>query len=363
MPVVRAIAPRSTSGPAAVYLTFMPDVQVMMLAAGLGTRLWPLTADRGKPAVPFLGRPLVRGMLDWVVEHGFRKVVVNTHHRPQSIQAALEAPPPEVELAFSHEDKILGTAGALAHALSLGLLVPDRTTLVVNAKLVSTLDLTAALNTHRKTNAAVTMILRNNRGREAFTTVQLEGSRVLGFGPSRVPEGPQPLLFTGLHFLEPAVLRRAQPRFSDTIKDLYPPEIRAGRVHAHIDDTGAWKEASTLQRYLDLQLEAVAEQVHRQPGATVAETAQANGVIMGPNTHIDEHARVEEAVLWKEARVGVGAQLRRVVLGEGVHVPPQARLENVVAVRPDRLGPPPSNAPPRQNAYGLAVFPLATTSS
>jgi NDP-sugar pyrophosphorylase family protein len=128
----------------------------MILAAGLGTRLWPLTADRGKPAVPFLGRPLIAGMAALARAHRFRKIVVNTHHQPESIQAALLGLESEVEIVYSHEDEILGTAGALALARDRGLLDTDRPTMVLNGKLHIDLDLRAIAQTHEESGALVT---------------------------------------------------------------------------------------------------------------------------------------------------------------------------------------------------------------
>lgn len=340
----------------------MRDVQVVMLAAGLGTRLWPLTSDRGKPTVPFLGRPIARGMLDWLYDHGARRVVVNTHHRPASIREALSAPPVDMAVDFSHEEEILGTAGALARARDLGLLDRERTTLVVNAKLITRIDLRAALAAHRRAGSSVTLILRRNLQREAFTHVRVDGGRVLGFGPSRVPEGDDPLLFTGLHFLEPSVLARAEARFSDTIRDLYPAEIAAGRVLAHIDGTGTWVEASTLERYLDLQVEALDGAPAVDPTARVAEGARIERSVVGSVAQVERDACILRSVLWKGVRVGEGARVEGAVLAEDVEVPRGADLRGVVAVRPALAADPPPGAPPVRLEHGLALVPLRLSS-
>ena len=140
----------------------------MVLAAGLGTRLWPLTADRAKPAVPFLGRPLVEGVVALLGEHGIDRAVVNTHYQPLGVEAALDAAADlGVDVAFSHEPDILGTAGCLAEALARGLLSADRPTLVINGKLHTDIDLGAAIEAHVASGAQVTMVLRPNPRRAA----------------------------------------------------------------------------------------------------------------------------------------------------------------------------------------------------
>ena len=64
-------------------------MKAMILAAGYGARLWPLTADRGKPALPVLGKPLVGYVAEYIAGYGFDEIVVNLHHRPDSVRAAL----------------------------------------------------------------------------------------------------------------------------------------------------------------------------------------------------------------------------------------------------------------------------------
>lgn len=296
-------------------------VQAMLLAAGLGTRLWPLTADRGKPAVPFLGKPLIYGLVELLAGHGIRRAVVNTHHQPESIHRALTgAEASGVELAFSHEAEILGTAGALAKALGSGLLAGDRPTLVVNAKLFTDIDLGAVLEAHRRSGAAVTMVLKPNPSREHFREVLAEGDRVTGFGEGRIPKGPAPLLFTGIHVLEPEVLRSIPEAFGDTVADVYPPLIAAGAVGAFVDRGGRWWELSTLERYLELHQRAAWEGLGPE-------------VVCSPGAAIAPGAEVRRAVLWEGARVEAGAVVEDAILGAGVTIRAGEEARSCVVVQ------------------------------
>ncbi len=295
----------------------------MILAAGLGTRLWPLTADRAKPAVPFLGKALVTHAAELLAAHGFSKAVVNTHYQPESVRAALPTGASPLEVAFSHEVQILGTAGGIAQAIEQGLLAPDRPLLVMNGKLYTDLDLSAALEAHRSSGAAVTMVLRPNPEREAFREVLVEGGRVVGFG-ARQPDSEAALLFTGIHILEPQVLASIpRGRFSDTVADTYPPLIAAGRVAAHIEARGRWWELSTLERYLDLHLCAAAEGL-------------GPSVVIGAGATIAASAQVHRSVLWPHAKVGPGAKLEEVVLGEAVEIPAGEAVARTAVIRRDR---------------------------
>src|SRR5712691_5445644 len=95
-------------------------MKAMILAAGYGARLWPLTADRTKPALPVLGKPLVGYVAEYLAQQGIKDVVVNLHHRPDSVRAALgDGRRFGVRLQYVHEPSILGTSGALDNARSL----------------------------------------------------------------------------------------------------------------------------------------------------------------------------------------------------------------------------------------------------
>jgi mannose-1-phosphate guanylyltransferase len=298
--------------------------QAMLLAAGLGTRLWPLTCDRAKPAVPFLGKPLIAGLIDLLARHGFDRAVVNTHHLPESIARALAETPHNVDVRLSHEPEILGTAGALAKALASGALDPARPTIVINAKLYTDIDLGRVAEAHAASGALVTMVLKPNVEREHFREVLVEGDRIVGFGAGRVPEGPNPLLFTGIHVLEPEVVATIPLAFSDTVQDVYPPLIRDRRVAAHIDHDGRWWEFSTLARYHSLHVRAAEEGF----GADVS---------LSEGARVSPRAIAHRAVLWENASIEDGAVVEDAVLGSDVVIPRGAIVRSAVVVRRDRV--------------------------
>jgi NDP-sugar pyrophosphorylase family protein len=152
----------------------------MILAAGYGTRLWPLTLDRAKPAIPFMGRPLVGYVAEYLAGHGCREIAVNLHHEPESVRAALgDGSRFGVSLTYVEEPEILGTSGALDNARDF---FHDETFVVVNGKIATDIDLTAALRTHRETDALATLVLRPNHEREKYSTVEIRDRMILGFG-------------------------------------------------------------------------------------------------------------------------------------------------------------------------------------
>src|SRR6185369_1731374 len=199
-------------------------MKAMMLAAGFGERLWPLTVDRTKPALPVLGKPLVGYVAEYLARFGIKDVIVNLHHEPDSVRRVLgDGSQFGVRLEYVYEPEILGTSGALDNARAL---LESETFVVINGKLVTDIDMDAALQHHRRENALATLVLKRNVARERFSIVETHDGLVTRFAGMPSPtdlEADPPLMFTGIHIMEPRIFDYI-PRgiFSDTVVDAYP---------------------------------------------------------------------------------------------------------------------------------------------
>src|SRR5262249_53526605 len=141
----------------------------VILAAGFGTRLWPLTEDRTKPAIPFLNQPLISYSVLHLASHGIREIIINLHHKPNSIRDALGSGDRyAARVQYSYEEEILGTSGALDRVRDQLL---DGDFVVVNGKIITTVNLDEAIRHHRETAALATLVLRENPRRDPFSTV------------------------------------------------------------------------------------------------------------------------------------------------------------------------------------------------
>ncbi|HST51395.1 MAG TPA: NDP-sugar synthase [Pyrinomonadaceae bacterium] len=328
----------------------------MILAAGYGTRLWPLTIDRAKPSIPFMGRPLVGYVAEYLARFGFKDIAVNLHHRPESVREALgDGGRFGVRFHYIDEPKILGTGGALDNAREF---LEADAFVVVNGKIATDINLEDALETHRRTGALATLVLRANAARERYSRVRVRGGFVAGFGPSPTSdnaggkddlandardgdsamangessalqadanervEGPVPLMFTGIQILDPRIFEYI-PRgvFSHTVTETYIPAITRGeRIAAHVAE-GFWYELSTVRRYLETSVALMKR--------------EGRGVEVGGGAEISGSAKVSESVLWENVRVSLGARVERSILGAGVVVDAGEIFENVAVVRAD----------------------------
>lgn len=299
-------------------------MRAIILSAGYGTRLWPLTEDRTKPAIPILGKPLVGYVAEYIASYGFNDIVVNLHHRPESVRAALgDGSKFGVQLHYVEEPVILGTSGALDNTRKF---FQDETFLAINGKIITDIDLRAAFETHRKMNALATLVLLRNRKRERFSMVNVDEGRVTGFGgmPEANSNEPPPLMFTGIQLLEPRIFDYI-PRsvFSHSTTDVYPQAIANGETIAAHVARGSWRELSTLKRYLDISVEML--------------TQRGEQYVAGKGCTIASSATVTDSVLWDNVKVSEQARVHRCVLGDGVRLAEGEGIDSAVVVRHDLI--------------------------
>ena len=307
-------------------------MKTMILAAGFGTRLFPLTIDRTKPAIPFLGKPLVGYVAEYLATFGLKEFVVNLHHQPDSVIAALgDGTRFGVRIDYTREvPDILGTAGGLDNARQF---LEDDTFLVVNGKIITNIDIGAAIDAHKRSGAIATMVLKPNSKREKFTIVNTEEGRVTGFGGFAEPASEEeirdtehepftPLMFTGIHIMEPRVFDYI-PRntYSDIVPTFYSPGLARGEhIHAHVTDAN-WFELSTIPRYLDISLAMMGD----------ADT------FAGANCRIAPGASVRDSVMWDNVTIGDDVSLYRTILADDVTIEPGENYENAAIVRADMV--------------------------
>ena len=303
-------------------------MKAMILAAGFGTRLFPLTIDRTKPAIPFLGKPLVGYVAEYVAKFGFKDVIVNLHHQPESVRKALgDGSDFGVKIHYTYEEpKILGTAGALDNARDL---LKDETFLIANGKIITDIDIEAALETHKKSGALATMVLKPNIKREHFSEVSVEDNRVTGFGNFPDPNDSEsvskaPYMFTGIHILEPRVFDYIPNGvYSDIVPTLYSPAIKNGEIiSAHIAD-GKWFELSTIPRYLDITLQML--------------NGNPNRNVIGTNFIKDDTANVADSIVWDNVVIEKDAKIFRSIICDDVTIRSGESYDNVAIIPAEML--------------------------
>ena len=224
----------------------------MILAAGLGTRLRPLTNDRPKALVEIAGRTLLEITLERLRSFGVREVIVNTHHFADQMQQYLAAHANfSMRVEISREDDLLDTGGGLKRAAWFFLEGPgkDEPFLLHNVDVLSTIDLAAMMRFHRERDALATLAVQQ-RPTSRYLLFDRDGllcGRRAGLDGTpelvRPAEAVQPLAFAGVHMLSPRIFSELTEQGAFSIIDAYLRLAAAGeRIAAFSADAYYWRD-------------------------------------------------------------------------------------------------------------------------
>jgi mannose-1-phosphate guanylyltransferase len=292
----------------------------MVLAAGLGTRLRPLTDVRAKPAVPVGGESILRRILRWLASGGVTDVVLNLHHLPQTIAAdAGDGSDVAVRVRYSWEQPlVLGAAGGPRHALSLLGAGPF---LLINGDTLTDMDLARLTEEHDRSGAQVTMALVPNTEPSRYGGVRLDAhGAVTGFSPRGASEGSYH--FIGVQAVRGGVFAPlADGRPADSIGGVYdrlierePGAVRGLVCRASFHDVGTPADYwSTSWAFIDASADGIGWRGHR--------------------VRIDPSACIDRSILWDDVEVPRGVVLDECLVTDGVRVPPGSTFRRSVLLR------------------------------
>ncbi len=287
----------------------------MILAAGLGTRLRPLTFEIPKPVVPVLGRPLCSYAMEFLHAHGAEAFVLNLHHEPEAVRRRVDAwAAGRFPVVYSIEPEILGTGGGIRNAREF---LRGDTFLAANSDAVVRFPLAEAVSRHRETGALATLVLFPDPAKR-YTPVRVrEDGRIGGFGID-APAGAFDGFFTGYQIAEPELLSRIPSGTpSCIVRDTYAPLIAQGAPVFAFMTSGPFLDFGTPADYLAGVI------------ALLDYRKESGSVYVGPGAAVDPGAVVgPDAAIEAGAAVGARAVVRRAVVWPGAVVAPGQRIED-----------------------------------
>ncbi len=308
------------------------NVRAMVLAAGFGTRLRPLTDELPKPLVPLANRPLIAWSLDRLAAAGVQEVGINLHHRGQAIPTALgDGRRWGMRITWSNEEEILGTGGGIVR---LRPFLQAGTFMVLNGDVLSAVDLSAALAFHRRGGFAATMVVRPLPAGATFTALECDADgRLVAFKGLRRDSraARRACMFCGVHVLEPVLFDHLPASGFACVNDQgYTGMLSAGLDVGAFWYTGPWFDLGTPARYLQAS-GAVLSGRARLPGFE----PPPGGVLIDPDARVDPTAQLgPEVAVGAGCQVGPGARVSQSILWPGATVEPGARIETAI-VTPD----------------------------
>lgn len=227
-------------------------MKAMVLAAGLGTRLRPLTSDRPKALVELAGRTLLEITLARLRTVGVREAIVNAHHFAEQVADYLRSRDFGMRVEVSREDVLLDTGGGLKKAAWFFEATPREPFLVHNVDVISTIDLAAMLRFHREQHALATLAVQP---RQTARYLVFDGDGQLRNRSSE--RSPDALAFTGIHVLSPRIFPLMTEEGVFSIIDVYLRLAAAGeRVLAFRADQFYWRDLGTPEKLAQAAAEA-----------------------------------------------------------------------------------------------------------
>jgi mannose-1-phosphate guanylyltransferase len=300
----------------------------LVLTAGLGTRLRPLTEVRAKPAVPVAGEPLIRRIVRWLAAHRVRDLVLNLHHRPETIAAVVgDGSDLAARVRYSWEQPdVLGSAGGPRQALPI---VGSDTFFLINGDTLTDVDLDALGESHQSTGSLVTLALVPNPDPRRYGGVRLDRRhRVLGFVPSGVPAEDANHL-TGVQVVDSSVFASLPAgRPARSIGGVYDALIAAqpGAIHGFVCDAVFW-DVGTVADYWSTSWSFV-----QAEGRAAGSDGPAD-LTCGRRVRIHPEARVSRSILWDDVEISKGCIVDECVVTDGVRVPPGASHRRTILLR------------------------------
>ncbi len=300
----------------------------MVLTAGLGTRLRPLTLVRAKPAIPVAGEPLIRRIIAWLSAGGVTELVLNLHHLPHTLTATVgDGSDLSAHVRYSWEQPaLLGSAGGPRLALPIIGARGADPFLIVNGDTLTDVDLAALAAAHHASGALVTLALVPNVEPHRYGGVRLDANGAVERFVARGAQAEGSHHFIGVQMAAADVFRPLPPgQPVNSIGGLYDEVIaaRPGAIRGHVSHAQFW-DVGTPADYV-------------KTSDAFAARGGGNGVD-GRRVRIDPTAYLSRSILWDDIDVGPDCRLERCIVTDRVRVPARSTYRDAVLLATDEGG-------------------------
>ncbi len=325
----------------------------MALAAGKGTRLFPLTGEVPKPMAPVVDRPIIEHIFDLLAAHGVKEVHANVHYLADILLKTYgeTSRVNGMSVHLSREEELLGTAGGVKRLAEHF----DDTFVVVSGDALTDIDIGEMVAFHKKKEALATIALRRVYDTTEFGVVEVnEEGDILGFQEKPNPaEAISTLANTGVYVFEPRVLDYIpEGMFFDFAKDVFPKLLANGETFAGYEGDFYWSDIGTLEAYRQAHYDVLSGKVRvKVPGEKRGESlwvgeeskihdsvnfdgyvvvgrdavigrdvTLAGNVTVGRDCWIRRGAIIKSSILLPGSSIGEGAYLEDCIVGHGYDV-------------------------------------------
>ena len=312
-------------------------MKAMALAAGKGTRLFPLTGEIPKPLAPVVDTPIIGHIFGLLAGHGVDEVHVNIHYLADALLEAYgeESHRNGMTVRLNREDELLGTAGGVKRLADHF----DDTFVVVSGDALTDIDIERLVAFHKEKGALATIALRRVYDTSEFGVVETdEDCKILGFQekPS-AEEAISTLANTGIYVFEPRALDYVpEGTFFDFAKDVFPAFLENGERFVGYQGDFYWSDIGTLAAYRQAQYDVLSGKV----GVEIPGEKRSEGLWVGDHAQIHPAANIEGHVLvGRDAVVGRGVTLSGdVTVGTDCWIRPDATIKRSILLPGSTVG-------------------------
>lgn len=329
-------------------------MKAMVLAAGLGTRLKPITFGIPKPMVPVIDRPVMAHLLDLVGRHGFTDAVANLHHFPDTIRGYFgDGSAFGVNLEYNLEDELLGTAGGVRAVRDH---FGDEPFLIISGDALTDIDLTALVERHRSSGGVATLTVKRVADTSEYGVVlHAADGRITGFQEKPDPaEALSDLGNCGIYVFSPEIFDYfPETDFVDWAQDVFPVLLENDvpfyihEIEEYWNDVGSLGELRSgtfdaLSGELNLGIEGTGspDGVYSADPAALAAAELVDGPVwIGQGARIGDGVKLQgPVVIGENAKIGAGAAIRESIVFPGGEVPAETIAIGAILGQGDIVG-------------------------
>jgi len=339
------------------------EIRAMVLAAGIGSRLQPLSDEIPKPLIKIGGNSIMGHILHLLKKHGIKKIISNTHHLGDKIQEEFSNINQKegIELSFVHEEKLSGVAGGIRRCQDF---LKQSTACIIMGDALTDIDLSDLYEKHKqavkKYNCLATIAQMQVQDTSHFGVIvtesllpdykktenEIDGARVVQF--QEKPSAEEALsnwANTGVYFFEPEIYNFIpsidEAPVYDVAKNLFPRLLKEGK---YIQAIGVrpgtyWADLGTPKQYIQsikdlaqglIKLDNLTE---IDPSSQISSSAELKGAIeMGKNCIIEDEVILEDSILWDNVIVSKGSEIKNSILGSKAVIPANSKIINDIIV-------------------------------
>ena len=317
-------------------------MKAMVLAAGFGTRLAPLTDEIPKPCIPVVNVPSILFTLNFLKSQGIDEVMINLHHLGQAIEQSLGTGGGNLpKLVYAHETEILGTGGGIKNVEAF--FEGESAFVVANADALMEFDLRQAVERHEESEAAATMLLSSSMDLKKYSSIEIDLRGTVRNIAGRLHDPGDPRKaggFIGVHILGQKVFEYIPPHVESCINSYtYPRMIENGEEIRGDFVEGSWHDTGTLETYYRTNMDLLDDGIrfsYLDPFESYPlkpKNASGGGVVMGENVELGDGIDIRPPVLiGHNTKIGPGSRIGPyVILGNGCQIGKRVEMVESIA--------------------------------